>query len=116
MDLVATDALARGLAIYAAVVATVGLGWQIWTWTQSGGHLRVRRLKLKKHPSDPREHRVVVQVVNSGRLPIKSTNWALVTGFSSEGRTSAWMQNRRTTVDRYREPWSTAIRSLLRCP
>jgi hypothetical protein len=67
------DPLARGLAIYAAVIGTAGIGWQVFIWTRSGGHLRVRRLTLKKHPSDPRQHRVVVRLVNTGHLPVKVT-------------------------------------------
>jgi hypothetical protein len=67
----ATDPIARGLAIYAAAVATAGIAWQIFVWTRSGGHLRVRKLKLKKDPSDRRKDRVVVTVVNTGHLPMK---------------------------------------------
>jgi hypothetical protein len=63
------DWWARGLAI-AGLVLTVGhLVVNVLIFNRAGGRLRVR-IKLRKHPYDPLQHHVVVEIANVGRLAI----------------------------------------------
>lgn len=63
------DWWARGLAI-AGLVLTVGhLVVNVLIFNRAGGRLRVR-IKLRKHPYDPLQHHVVVEVANVGRLAV----------------------------------------------
>jgi hypothetical protein len=59
------------IAIIGLAVSVVTLGLNVFVWNRSGGRLVVRRLKLEKHPFDPMQHQVVLEVVNGGRLPVR---------------------------------------------
>lgn len=63
------DPVARTLGAVAVVLwlVTIAIGWV--SLRRSGGRLKVRA-RVQKHQFDPLQHRVRIQVVNVGLLPI----------------------------------------------
>jgi hypothetical protein len=70
------------IAIYAAIIASVALGWQIFTWLRNGPRLRIRAfpnevLLGRAHAPDDRLH-IVLNVVNVGNAETTLTHMLLI--------------------------------------
>jgi hypothetical protein len=63
------DVVARVIGIAALVIALGSIGVTWWLWARSGPQLKIR-LSHEKHPSDRLRDKLVVQVMNIGRMPI----------------------------------------------
>lgn len=68
------------VAVYAAIVATLVLGWQIFVWLRSGPHLKGRansNMKSFGALGESNETYVVFNITNTGRAPTTITHVAL---------------------------------------